>query len=218
VRGSIGGAALVIAAGLVRAASAAAAAEDGRTPALELTALAGVAQPSCSPGTCDGSFGAGASIAGGVAIRATRRWAFGLAGAAARAGWHAPFIASDGTTQTISSTVTTGLVGVNARLTALPDLALSPVLDMTAGVGFQTETRTGSSCYDGERPGTSLGAGVRFRLPPVALLALGVASLSIPLQGCALSDGGPATAPTTLTLGVLLGMTVDLALRGGGAS
>jgi hypothetical protein len=191
-------------------------------PAVELSALAGIAAPSCGGGTCGGSFDSGAAIAGGLLFRINPRWAFGIAGGASRARWSASF---DVPTQaflispmTVSSTVTNGLVGASVRFTPVPDLRVSPVIDMTTGVAFQTETRTDVRCNDGVNPGTSLGLGARFRLPPVALLAEGIASAALPFQSCALSDGAPATPYAIVTLGVLVGVTVDLGVRAGRGS
>jgi hypothetical protein len=200
-----------------------AAADDGApteaaVPALELTALAGVGAPRCGPGTCDGTFDTGVSIAGSALIRATRRWAFGISAEATRAAWHDTLTTSFGLTQTLSSTVTNGLVGPSARFTALPELAASPIVELGTGVQFQTETRTDNRCGDGVNPGASLGVGARVRLPPVALLAVGAATLAVPFQGCALADGMPPTPYAILTLGIRLGVAVDLGLRAGGAS
>jgi hypothetical protein len=210
---------------LVPARAARAADGEGEAPgggALELSALAGIAAPSCAGGVCAGSFDAGPSVGGGALYRASPRWAVGVAASATRTRWSATYellLGAQTAQPTVSSTVTNGLVGASARLTPAPQLRVSPIVDMTVGVAFQTETRTDVRCNDGVNPGASVGGGVRVRLPPVSVLAMGVAALAMPFQSCALSDGAPATPLGSVTLGVLVGMSVDLGLgAGGGAS
>jgi hypothetical protein len=126
---------------------------------------------------------------------------------------YVPFTAPPPVAQTVESEITTGLLGVAARYTILPDLVVSPIVELAVGSAFQSQTGSNFNCSSGWFPGAELAVGARVRVAPWAsLLATAGATTAIRVTDCGISDGAPATPFLASGYGLHAGLSFDLGL------
>jgi hypothetical protein len=200
------------------------AAKELAAPAVGVTLLAGLAAPTCSSGqaeSCAAGLDAGPSVQALVLFRPSESWSVGVVGQLARAHWRATYLGMvDGAPHDVQADLTTGFVGLAARVVLLPTRVVSPVVQLALASAFQTQTGSNFGCNDGLMPTGQLALGGRARVSPsFALFALASASGGVKLAGdCAVSDGPPATPFAGWGYGLHVGASFDLAVGGASAS
>jgi hypothetical protein len=183
-------------------------------PRLNLTVLGGVALPICvGQQGCDGDLGAGPSLGGVVLYEPNDRWSFGLSAQVAHVHWRESYLGMiDGATHPISSDLTTGMAALAVRYAPLPELRVSPLVQVALGSSFQTQTGSNFNCNGGFIPTGQVGLGGRARLF-TSTSAFALASATWGLKNtCGVSDGPAATPFAGWGVGLQAGASFDVGL------
>jgi hypothetical protein len=185
---------------------------------LGFSLFGGVTVPGCSGqlGACDESVGPAPSVRALVLYQPDQRWGIGLMGQVARVHWSASYVGMvDGRLHPVDSDLTTGFAGLAGRLTVLPEVLVSPVLELALGSAFQSRPEDQVNCLQGFTPTAQVGVGARVRVAPVSsIFVMGSASYALHAGMCGVSDGPPAVPFVDWGIGLHAGASFDVVLTG----
>jgi hypothetical protein len=192
-------------------------AEARPVPRLGFTLLGGLGVPACWGGSCYGTFSPAASLQALVLYQPHPSWAVGLAGQIERLHWEATEHSMlDGTPYHVESDLIAGFAGLAGRFMPLPELFVTPVVQMAVGLGFQ-EVGFSYGCEHGARPTAQLALGGRARISSSAFVfAMASARAAIP-AGCSVSDA-PNVPFAAWQFAFQFGASFDVALGHAAAS
>ena len=181
-------------------------------PRVGFTLLAGLGLPACGGmQSCYGTFGTAPSLQALVLYQPHPSWAFGLLGQIERIHWEATERSMlDGTQYRVESDVTSGFAGLAARVVPLPELFLTPVVQVAVGWAFQ-ERGEPYGCHHGARPAAQLAVGGRARVSSsTSVFVLASARLAAD-GGCVVFDA-PSTPLAAWGFAFHAGASFDLPL------
>jgi len=184
-------------------------------PSLGFTMLAGATAPLCSDQACSGAANVAPSFRALALYRPNSYGAFGLVGQMASVDWRASYSTLlPGPSRSIEATLMTGFGGLVGQVAPFPNWALTPIIEMGAGVAFQTQSISNFNCNGGPAPAVDLGVGASSHVAPsLSVFVMASALMAFRGTSCGVSDGPPATPNVMSQYGLHAGMSFDVALH-----